>query len=97
MVNRMWVFVRPFRFYQINGSLYPSVTSIISIRPNQALERWKQSLTTTQVQAVQEYTSHRGILIHWGCLKQYETSEIIQDELEQESINFFKKHPQMKQ
>lgn len=89
--------INGYRFYRINGEYYPSVTSVLSIIPHPALEKRKQSLTPAQVEEILKYTSSRGSLVHYGALRQYETSEIIQDELEQESINFLKQHPQMKQ
>lgn len=88
--------INGFRFYDIEDQWYPSVTSVLSIIPNHYLEKWKKSLTEAQVQSVQEYTSHRGILTHFGCLKTYETETISQGELEQESVEFLHRHPQMK-
>lgn len=89
--------INGYRFYPINGSLYPSVTSVLSIKKNITLEKWKQSLTPAQVEEILKYTSSRGSLVHYGALRQYETSEITQGELEQESLEYYNQHPQMKQ
>ncbi len=88
--------IQGFRFYEIDGRLLPSVTSIISQKDNPALKKWKSKLTEEQVQAVQEYTSHRGTLVHFGCLKTYETETISQGGLEQESVNYLDQFPQMR-
>lgn len=88
--------INGFRFYNIQGKFYPSVTSVLSIIPNQALERWKASLTSAQVQAVQDYTSERGEMIHYGALQTYETDMITQEPFDKKSLNYYHQYPKMK-
>jgi hypothetical protein len=88
--------INNFRFYRIGEQWLPSVTSVISIIPSPAIEKWKELYTTAQVEEILEYTSHRGVLIHFSSLKQYETSKITQGEIENESVEYFQQHPQMK-
>lgn len=89
--------INGYRFYNVKDQWYPSVTSILSIKANPALKKWKQRLTPKKVKLIQEYTGHRGILIHYGALRTYETDTIIQKEKPYESDNYMKTHPQMRE
>lgn len=90
------VSVNGYRFYLINGKYYPSVTSILKLKPNPALEKWKMKLAEEQVIAISEYTAERGEIIHYSALRTYETETITQDSLNCE-YNYFKQYPQMRE
>ncbi len=90
------IHINDFRFYLINGEYYPSVTSILKLKPNPILEKWKSSLTEEQVQTISEYTAERGEMIHYGTLRTYETKTIIQEPLDKDSLVYIRQYPQMK-
>ena len=90
------VSIKGYRFYKIDGRLLPSVTSIISQIESESLRKWKQQLSEEQIRAVQEYTSHRGNLIHAHALKTYHTATIQQEDYPHDSYAYMQEHPQMK-
>jgi hypothetical protein len=84
-----------YRFYQVEDEYFPSVTSILSIKPNPFLERWHQQLFPEQLQAILDYTSTRGEVIHYLALKHYEEENISQGNSPDEAIDITNDNDQM--
>ena len=49
------------------------------MRPNPALEKWKSKLLKEQIEAITDYTSTRGTVIHFLALQEYETEFAYQE------------------
>tara|TARA_Y100000590_G_scaffold172284_1_gene197069 strand:+ start:786 stop:1526 length:741 start_codon:yes stop_codon:yes gene_type:complete len=59
--------VAGFRFYQIDGNMYPSITSILSIQSNEKLERWKERVGKDVASYAARMGAIRGTAFHEIC------------------------------
>lgn len=56
------------RFYETpNGSLYPSVTTVLASIPNPDLEQWRKSIGEEEANKVSKLASSRGTRMHTFC------------------------------
>ena len=53
-----------------NGDEYPSVTTVLSVLSDAAIEEWRQRIGEAEAQAISEYASNRGTVLH-ACLEDY--------------------------
>ena len=52
------------RYYQIKDKCYPSVTTVLSAKPNYALEKWKEKLGEEKAREEAERSAKRGTNVH---------------------------------
>jgi genome maintenance exonuclease 1 len=56
------------RFYETpNGSLYPSVTTVLASIPNAALDQWRNAVGEEEANRVSKLASSRGTRMHTFC------------------------------
>ena len=53
-----------FRFYDINGKNYPSVTSVLSIRKAESLKQWRKNVTDKVADWEMGRAARRGKATH---------------------------------
>ena len=63
-----------FRFYDINGKNYPSITSVLSIRKKEGLEKWRESIGESVANWEMGRAARRGKATH-TLVEQYLKNE----------------------
>jgi hypothetical protein len=49
------------------GNRYPSVTSVLNVKPNEAIERWREAVGFEEAQAITRRSAARGTVVHQMC------------------------------
>lgn len=63
------------RFYTTpDGNVYPSVTTVLSVLSEDAIEKWRNRIGKEEAQKISEYTSNRGTDLH-SILERYLKNE----------------------
>lgn len=65
------------RFYNIDGSYYPSVTTILSHSKKDFYENWSKKIGKAEADKILKYTSERGNEVHSICEEYLKSGNII--------------------
>jgi hypothetical protein len=55
------------RHYDIDGNIYPSVTSVTSAYSNAGIEKWKKRVGVEEAEKISNKATTHGTLIHEMC------------------------------
>ena len=55
------------RFYNVNGMLYPSVTSVLSMLSRDSIKKWRNRVGHAKADAISRKASTRGTHVHTIC------------------------------
>ena len=78
------------RFYNVNGMLYPSVTSVLSMLSRDSIKKWRNRVGHAKADAISRKASTRGTHVHTICEKYINNEGDYLDNCLPDRISMFK-------